>query len=168
MEDQVKAAETNRSGLEAANTKLREKGDKAKELIGKIFNVDFLLTLSGLTDIYEKFGAIVQVTQMVHLLPHERLDAYNKAVKDLNNMAKCLDHSNCSQFLKSEEKTKCLWPIHHADKASHKETGTIRDMPVVNKHGVRAAGLQVRTRRQEAERLVKARENPQEKLTRDC
>ena len=37
-------------------------------------------------------------------------------------------------------------------------------MPIVNKHGVRAAGLQVRTRRQEADRLAKAGENTQDKI----
>ena len=88
MEDQISAGESNSRGLETANTKVREKARTAKELLGRILNADFLLTLSVLTDIYESFGAIVQVTQMVHPLPHERLDLYNKAVQKLKNSAR--------------------------------------------------------------------------------
>ena len=51
--------------MEASNTKIREKGDKARELKGKFLNLSFLLTLSGVADIYDKFGQIVQITQMV-------------------------------------------------------------------------------------------------------
>ena len=51
---------------EFESAKAREKGDKAKELKGKIFNVRFLLTLSGLADIYEQFGIIVNISQMIH------------------------------------------------------------------------------------------------------
>ena len=40
----------------------RDKGINARTLKGKILNVDFLLCLSGLVDIYEQFGVIVQVT----------------------------------------------------------------------------------------------------------
>ena len=53
--------ERNRSGLEASNRDIRDKADKALELRGKIFNVEFLLLLAGLSDIYEQFGAVVQV-----------------------------------------------------------------------------------------------------------
>ena len=74
LEEQIEAGRQNRSGLEAPNTHVRNKADKAIELHGKILRLDFLLTLSGLADIYDQFGVIVQVTQMVHLLPHERLD----------------------------------------------------------------------------------------------
>ena len=83
LEDQIKAGEDNRKNLEAANTDIRKKADKAKELVGKILNLEFLLLLAGLADIYEKYGHIIQVTQMVHLLPHERLDLYNKALERL-------------------------------------------------------------------------------------
>ena len=39
----------NRSGLEAANTHIRNKAEKATELHRRIFSLDFLLTHSGLT-----------------------------------------------------------------------------------------------------------------------
>ena len=151
LEDQVKAGEDNRINLEAANTEVRKKADKAKELHGKILNLDFLLILSGLADIYEKYGHIVQVTQMVRLLPHERLDLYNEAVNSLRNMAHCLNHHNCEQYSLSDDKVKCLWPLSPKDKLTYAEEGTIRGLPIRTQHSVPAAGLQVRTRRQTAE-----------------
>ena len=44
LEDQIEMGKQNRSGLEAANTQVRNKADKAKELHGKILSLDFLLT----------------------------------------------------------------------------------------------------------------------------
>ena len=151
LDDQIKAGEDNRKNLEAANTDIRKKADKAKELVGKILNLEFLLLLAGLADIYEKYGHIIQVTQMVHLLPHERLDLYNKALEGLKNMAHCLDHKNCEQFLPPGVSIKCLWPLSHEDKATYKQEGTIRNLKISSQHGIQAAGLQVRTSGQTGE-----------------
>ena len=57
----IMEGEKNRSGPGAANTDIREKADTARQLKGKIMNTEFLLLLSGLCDIYEQFGAVVQV-----------------------------------------------------------------------------------------------------------
>ena len=54
---------------------------------------------------------------------------------------------------------KCLWPLNHADKKTFSEKGKIRDLTVVNKHGMRAAGLQVATRKETGDRLVSAEED---------
>ena len=80
--------------MEAANTQVRNKADKTAELHGEILSLDFLLTLSGLADVYKQFGVIVQV----HLLPYARLEMFNKAVKHLSTMALCPDHAKCAQF----------------------------------------------------------------------
>ena len=73
---------------------------------------------------------------MVHLLPHERLDLYTKAVKKLGDMAFCQDHINCAKYCHPDDNKKCLWPLSHADKKSFEEKGKIRDLIVVNKHGI--------------------------------
>ena len=65
LEDQIMHA------IKNTDAKTREKGDQARELKGKFFNVHFLLNLSGLADAYRHFGAVVNVAQIVHLLPHE-------------------------------------------------------------------------------------------------
>ena len=62
LDHYILEGERNRSGLEASNRDVREKADKAKELKGKVMNAEFLLLLSGLCDIYEEFGRVVQVT----------------------------------------------------------------------------------------------------------
>ena len=61
LQHYILEGERNRSGVEASNRDIRDKADKAMELKGKIFNVEFLLLLAGLSDIYEQFGAVVQV-----------------------------------------------------------------------------------------------------------
>ena len=77
LEEQITTGTTSKDKI------ARDKGISARTLKGKILNVDFLLCLSGLVDIYEQFGALVQGTQMVHLLPHERMDLFNKNVKKI-------------------------------------------------------------------------------------
>ena len=162
LDDKIKAGEMNRSGLEASDSKVRENADKAKELKGKILNLAFLLTLSGLVDLYEQFGAIVQITQMVHLLPHERLDLYNKAVGRMKHMAFALeDHSNCEKFLPPDSKIKCLWPKNHEVKKSLADKKEIRGLKILGQHPVRAAGLGVTTRKQAEENIVLAGKDPE-------
>ena len=100
---------------------------------------------------------------MITLLPHEMLDLYTEAVTRLQNVALSLDHKNCHQFFKPEDKIKCLWPIHHADKKSSKEKGMIRDMPILNKHAIETAGLSILTRKQAAKNIVRAGEDPENK-----
>ena len=130
------------------DSRAREKGDKAKELKGKILNVHFLLNLSGLADVYEQFGAIVNIAQMVHLLPHERYELYMDAVDMLGNMAECLsDHSKCSSVIGPRKKVGCLWPLNHADKTLI-DKSEIRGIPVMSQYGTDAAGLQCQTRHQ--------------------
>ena len=176
---------------------------------------------------------------MVHLLPYERYDAYQKTVKRLSEMTKCLaDHNLCQNFetamqeegknaslpephtdlsledaegadhmqlvtgdaavhgadphtdglLQQEEgidlgqehirqKTpnkkcppkkcstkkgptkKCPWPRYHTSKESLKANNSIRNLRVVERFGVPAAGLQVITRRAYQDMLANKKEN---------
>lgn len=115
---------------------MREKGDKAKELLGKIFNEDFILLLSGTADIYEIFGVAVQDAQSVHLLPHERLDLFDRTVALMKSMGDTLDHKDCPP---PKPGKKCLFAHSHADKKSLQETRTIRGLNIENKSPMRAA-----------------------------
>ena len=141
------AAVTNRSGEETSNARIREKGDEARTLKGKILNVDFLLLLSGLVDVYEQFGIIVQYTQKVHLLPHERYDLFTKGIGQMKKVTLCVDHKNC-KILCDDKKKPCMWPKSHDDKKSLKEKGNIRDIHVVDTKGIEATGLGILTRSQ--------------------
>ena len=143
LEDQILDAVKN------SDAKTQDKGDQARELKGKILKVHFLLNLSGLADVYGQFGAVINVAQMVHLLPHERHKMYMDAVGKLGNMARFLsDHSKCESFSTVDEKVRCLWPMNHKDKTSLKERNEIRGIPVISSHEIEAAGLQTLTRRE--------------------
>ena len=80
LEDQIMDA------VKDSGAKTREKGDQAREIKGKILNVHFLLNLSGLADAYGQFGGVINVGQMVHLLPHERYEMYMNAIGKLEKM----------------------------------------------------------------------------------
>ena len=144
------AATKNRSGLEAANTRVRDKGDKAKQLLGKIYNEQFIL-LSGTVDIYEAFGIAVQITQNFHLLPHERLDLFDETVSSVKSMAMILNHKDCPT---PKPNKKCLFAQYHADKMSLKESKKIRELTVLDKGPKRAAGLQLVTRKMKEEMII--------------
>ena len=105
---------------------MREKASEAKELKGKLLNVQFLLTLAGCADIYDQYGKIVNVTQIVNLLPHVRLELFTKEVNVLQVMVKCLTyHKNCGKFVDEKAKIKCLFLIFHDDKESLSSKGEI-------------------------------------------
>ena len=54
--------------------KEREKAADAKRILKKICTKKFVLELSGISDIYEVFGKVVNTCQIVDILPHERFD----------------------------------------------------------------------------------------------
>ena len=160
LRDQITAGERNRTALEAADSRVREKADQAMELQGKILNVYFLLTLSGLADAYDQYGVIVNVAQKVHLLPHERLDLHNLGVGVLQSMIGCLqDHEKCSQVALPDSKVKCLWPLNHTDKRTLAAEGKIRSLTVTNQQQTRAAGLSARTRQTTVEQILHSGED---------
>ena len=142
LEDKVALSYQNPS-----DGKLREKANEAKQLLGKLLNVHFLLTLAGCTDVYGQYGKIVNVAQIVNLLPHERLELFMKEVNFLEKMKKCLsDHKKCSNYVDEKAKTRCLFPLLHADRDSLQTKGEIQKIPVVDQSAAIAAGLQSRTR----------------------
>ena len=111
---------------------MKEKASEAKQCLGKLQNVQFLLTLAGCADVYGQFGKIVNAAQIVDVLPHERFELFMKEVGMLNKMVKCLcDHRNCAKFV--EKKVTCLFPLFHADKESLQTKGEIRNIPVVDR-----------------------------------
>lgn len=94
--------------------KLREKANEAKQLLGKLLNVCFLLTLAGCADVYSLYGKIVNIAQIANLLLHERLELFMKEVNVFEKMKKCLsDHKKCSNNVDEKAKIRCLFPLLH-------------------------------------------------------
>ena len=131
-------------GKESCIEKIREKGQDADRILKKICNKKFVLQLSGISDIYDVFGKIVNTCQIVDKLPYERYDEVNKAVDELKNMSNHLDHSEC---VKSYKKSKefvgsfpesdkinghCKWPTYHADVSDLNTHGKYQRIEIKN------------------------------------
>ena len=148
-----------------ADGKLKEKANEAKQCLGKLLNVRFLLTLAGCADVYGQYGKIVNVAQMVNVLPHERFDLFTKEVSVLDKMAKCLtSHKNCGTLVEENAKVKCLLPLLHADKESLQNKGEIRNIPVIEENPVVAAGLSSRTRNMQRQASISQNVNAEEQV----
>ena len=81
-----------------ANAKEREKATDAENMLNRITNKKFVLELSGISDVYEVFGKIVNTCQIVDILPFERFDAVRKAVDELEDM---LEHQDDEKSVES-------------------------------------------------------------------
>ena len=80
-------------------------------MLKKIDNKKFILSLTGLVDIYSHFSAIVSDLQQVNKLPFERLDNFNNLCSELRKKVITIDdHSKC-------ESESCSWPRLHSDKS---------------------------------------------------
>lgn len=114
-----------------------------------MLNAHFLLTLSALADTYSQFGVVVNIAQMVHLLPHKRYELFVEAVEHFEKMKQCLtDHTKCNSLAPEGRGQRCLWPLNHGDKSSLRGKNEIGEIPIILQHAIQAAGLQSETRRQ--------------------
>ena len=134
---------SNRSGLEQADAKLREKGQKARELRGRLLNQHALLLLAGLCDIYGMFGELVNIVQEVRTLPHIRYDKFTAVLGKFKKMVDHFEDSDCEG-----NSQQCQLQHFHSSVQSLQDSGSIQSIPIMDKQPVRAAGLGVGTRRQ--------------------
>ena len=123
-------------------SKIREKADDAKRLLKKLSNKKFVLELSGISDIYEVFGKVVNTCQIVDILPHERFDYVIKAIEELKDMIDHKDHKKCVESYKKSnvfvgdfpesEKINghCRWPNYHADLGDLNTHGKFRNVEI--------------------------------------
>ena len=110
---------------EASENKDQEKFRDAKRLHALIKNKRFCMILSGLTDVYDEFGAFVNTVQKVDILPHER---YDNAMKVLDKMVKV--KNQISSHDRCIESGTCLWPNYHEDQSKLEENGTYQNVKV--------------------------------------
>ena len=96
LESDIMAGFDNRDGLQQANQTIRANEASAKALRGLCRNKFFILLLSGLTDLYNLFGIMVNICQSYSLLPHNRLEKLDKEVERLKVIAKMFDLASCS------------------------------------------------------------------------
>ena len=61
--------------------------------------------------IYQNFGHISNLSQIVDIFPHERFDSVMRAIETFEIMSKCVSQDQC---LKDENNAQCMWPRYHA------------------------------------------------------
>lgn len=113
-----------------------EKADRAAQIMAKLHNAKFMLSLAGVADIYGQYGTIVNIIQKVNLLPHERMDKFFAAVDKLALMIGSLDHMKCEEEKKKNKHAKCRWPFYHEDLNSFSEKHEIQGVPIVEQNFV--------------------------------
>ena len=113
LESDILAMELNHSGLEAANRNIRTHGEEARQLKGRLLNKSSLIQLAGVTDIYEGFGAIVNISQDYRQLPHDRVQLLFRETKKVAKMTQHLS-ALC------DGGAACLTPTYHRVKESLK------------------------------------------------
>ena len=92
-------------------------------------------------DIYKLFGALVNISQQYRLLPHQRLDSVRGVLDDWRRMTDHIEDSECVG-----EGESCTMQHFHQSLTSLKNDNTINGVLVPDKHPVRAAALNARTR----------------------
>ena len=142
LESDIEKMISNHSGLEKADPLIREKGQKARELKGRLFNEEALLLLAGLCDLYEVFGELVNIVQEVRTLPHLRYDKFTAVLDKFRKMTEHFEDSDC------EGNSQCQLKHFHSSLQSLRASGSIQSLPILDKQPVLAAGLGVSTRRQ--------------------
>ena len=127
---------------ESPISKEREKSADAERILKKICTKKFVLELSGISDIYDVFGKIVNTCQIVDILPYERHDEVKKAIAELKDMIDHHSHSKCVEtYKKSKEfvgqfpesgkvNGHCKWPTYHADLSDLETHGKYRSVQI--------------------------------------
>ena len=68
----IQCMERTKTEMRDGNSREMQKATEAEKPMRSIHNVKFVLTLSGLIDIYDKYGELINAVQIVNSLPHER------------------------------------------------------------------------------------------------
>ena len=94
----------------STTTQNRDKLADVRRLLKLINNKQFTMELSGISDLYDQFGKLVNIVQQVNLLPWERYDQALDQIMVIESMEEAMSHDRC---LSSGDK--CLSPRFHTD-----------------------------------------------------
>ena len=123
----VQCLEMTKTEKRDGDSKDRQKAVDAEKFMDPICNAKFVLRLSGITDIYEKYGELVDVVQKVNSLPYERFDTFIHVCNKMKNMSERMNHEKCDAKSFS-------WPIYHHDIKELDDTGEYMGVPIVDDH----------------------------------
>ena len=126
----IRTFEESQQKLKVGDSKDKEKAKSLSTLMSKIINLRFQVRLSGVCDIYERFGHGIQILQTINMLPHEKYDMFLKTViTGLSDMSKTVNPKDCQCHAVSNSAL-CLWPILHKDLREITESKKYRSVPV--------------------------------------
>ena len=78
----IQCLERTKTEMRDGNSKDRERAAEAKKFM-HFCNFKFVLTMSSLIDIYDKYGELINVIQKVNSLPRERYDSFTQGRKSV-------------------------------------------------------------------------------------
>jgi hypothetical protein len=120
-----------------------KKAQKADAVMGKVYNVTFLLTLSALVDIYKVLSVVTNAFQVVDCMVFERKDVFDRQLRALDNMLNFKEVTDCAcsilydysngVYAEGEEETAsevCEWKVLHGDIRELKESSTYRGVVI--------------------------------------
>ena len=140
LEAYIYADFQNRTQPEARMQDVRDKGEAATNMKGRLVNMKTLLEMSGLADVYEEFGKMINCSQMYRMLPHERQHQVDESVNNLHCLALHFS-TECSGD------GCCKTPYFHKAKNTLLNENRFHEVPVFDLRPGRA-GVSSQTRRQ--------------------
>ena len=157
----VKCLENTKTEMRAGNSKERQKAADAEKLMNSICNIKFVLTLSGIIDIYDKYGELITIVQKVNSLPHERFDAFIHVCDKMKTMSKKINHEDCDVT----DGKSCSWATYHGDLKKLNEVGEYMGVPIVDHHG-EACPITTRSLGRTRRAIANQAENVQDKVSK--
>lgn len=91
----VHCLERTKTEMRDGDSRSRQKAAEAEKLLNSICNVKFVLILSGLIDLCDRYGELINVVQKVNSLPHERFDAFLHICDKMKKMPEKISHEEC-------------------------------------------------------------------------
>ena len=155
LENEIIEDLQNRYNLEAADQQIRRKGQEARELKGAFLNQQTILLLAGLTDIYNIFGTLVNISQEYTLFPHQRLQKFDKTVEKMKSINDHLNVTDCSE-------KNCLMKYYHQSCLSLFKDGKIQNVFIPDRFPTKAAGLNTTTRSRGTTRRIIVNDDTEE------
>jgi hypothetical protein len=128
----------------ASNREHTAKAAKADAVMGKIYNVTFLLSLSALQDIYTVYSVISENFQVVNRMPFDRKDIFDEKLQDFEEMKSSAEPADCpcskvfdyetAKFTEGMDEKQaakvCKWRTLHGDVRETLQKSTYRGLPV--------------------------------------
>ena len=106
----------------------KEKAAKADAVMGKIYNVTFVLSLSALVDIYSVYSDLTNFLQVVNIMPFDRMDKFHHRLAAYNTMLGHVDPVDCPCSVFACTSTSEVCEIMGVDGKEEEVKGIIEDV----------------------------------------